>query len=80
MYGIGATIGPFAASAVITGLGYRGLFVFGAAVHLLLALYSIIRVNRVDLTVPEETIAFSDALAATQTASRVYEETIDHEA
>jgi MFS family permease len=77
MYGIGATIGPFAASAVITGIGYRGLFVFGAATHLLLAVYAMTRVARVTLTTPEETIAFSDALAVTQTASQVYEEKID---
>ncbi len=76
MYGIGAIIGPFAASAIVTVLGYRGLFIFGAAVHLLLAVYAVYRVTRVTLTEPEEPIAFSDALAATQTVSQVYEETI----
>ena len=76
MYGIGATIGPFAASAVVTVLGYRGLFVFGACIHLLLAAYAVFRVTRATLTEPEEPIAFSDALAVTQTASQVYEESI----
>jgi MFS family permease len=79
MYGIGATVSPFAASAVTTGLGYRGLFVFCAAIHLLLALYSMLRVARVALTEPEEKTAFSDAIAATQTISQVDEETIQHD-
>ena len=79
MYGIGAIVGPFAASAVITGLGYRGLFIFSTTVHLLVALYAIIRVTRVALTEPEEKTAFSDALAATHTVSQVYEETIQAE-
>jgi MFS family permease len=79
MYGIGATIGPFAASAVVTVLGYRGLFVFGAAVHLLLAAYAVFRMTRATLTEPEEPMAFSDALAVTQTASQIYEETIQQE-
>lgn len=79
MYGIGATVGPFAASAVIAWLGYRGLFAFGATIHLLLALCAIVRVTRVTLTEPEETISFGDALAAAQTASQVYEETIQRD-
>lgn len=79
MYGIGATIGPFVASAVITLLGYRGLFVFAATIHLLLASYALLRVTRVPLTVPGEPIPFGEALAATQTVSQVYEESIHHE-
>ena len=79
IYGLGATIGPFAASAVITLVGFRGLFAFGAAIHLLLAGYAILRMTRVPLTAPEEAIPFSDALAATQTASSVYEETIQQD-
>jgi len=79
MYGIGATVGPFMASAVITVIGYRGLFVFGVAIYAALALYSLIRVSRVAREVPAEPIAFGDALTATQTASQVYEETIHQE-
>ena len=79
MYGIGATVGPFAASAVATIIGYRGLFVFAVAVHVLLTVYAMLRMTRVTLTRPEEAIAFSDALAASQTASQVYEETIQQD-
>jgi MFS family permease len=79
MYGIGATVGPFAASAVIAWLGYRGLFAFGATIHLLLSLYAMVRVTRVTLTEPEETMSFGDALAAAQTASQVYEAAIQRE-
>ena len=79
LYGIGATVGPFVASAAVTVVGYRGLFAFAAGVHLLLAGYALVRMARVTLTQPEEAIAFSDALAASQTASQVYEETIQQD-
>jgi MFS family permease len=79
LYGLGATIGPIAASAVLSVVGYRGLFAFGAAIHMLLAAYAILRMTRVSLTVPEEAVPFSDALTASQTASQVYEETIQED-
>ncbi len=74
MYGIGAIIGPFIASTVMTIRGPGDLFVFGAVVHLLLALYALFRILRRGPQDLDEPITFNDALAATQTASLVYEE------
>ena len=74
MYGIGAILGPFLAPAVMGLIGTAGLFVFTAAVHLLLGLYIIFRITRRTPVPDEEQIPFVDALASTQTASNVYEE------
>lgn len=74
MYGAGSTVGPFIASAVMAVLGSGTLFLFGAIAHALLALYAGFRVFRRGEMDLEEPITFSDALAATQTASLVYEE------
>ncbi len=74
MYGVGAIAGPFIASAVMTVRGPGDLFLFGAAIHLLLAIYAVIRVVWRGPQELEEPITFSDALAATQTASLVYED------
>lgn len=78
MYGIGATIGPIAASATMTLYNSSGLFVFTAAIHVLLALFAVYRVLRRRRRHVVHTIAFSDALATTQTASPVYEDEISH--
>ena len=74
MYGAGAIVGPFIASALMTIRGPGDLFLFGALVHAVLALYAIFRVVRRGPQDLDEPITFSDALAATQTASLVYEE------
>ncbi|MEL7186171.1 MAG: MFS transporter [Pseudomonadota bacterium] len=74
MYGIGSTIGPFMASAVMAVLGAGTLFLFGAIAHALLACYATIRVFRRGDYELDEPITFSDALTATATASLVYEE------
>jgi MFS family permease len=73
VYGIGATIGPFAASALITLRGADGLFVFTAAVHILLVGFVGYRFFKEGKQAIQP-IAFSDALSAAQTASQVYEE------
>ena len=76
MYGIGATIGPFIASALMT-FGEAGyLFVYAAISHGVLAVYILFRTTQTDLADIDHPIAFSDALAATQTASPIYEEEI----
>lgn len=79
MYGIGATIGPFAASAVMTLQGTGSLFLFTALVHAALVAYVMIRFfsRRTQAT---QQIAFSDALSAAQTASQVFEEDIHPQA
>ncbi len=75
MYGIGATIGPFAASALMTLQGAGSLFLFTTLVHVALVAYVMIRFLR-RRTQATQQINFSDALSATQTASRVFEEDI----
>jgi len=79
MYGIGATIGPFAASAVMTLQGTGSLFLFTALVHAALVAYVMIRFfsRRTQAT---QQIAFIDALFAAQTASQVFEEDIQPQA
>ncbi|MGB5448006.1 MAG: MFS transporter [Woeseiaceae bacterium] len=79
MYGIGATIGPFAASAVMTLQGTGSLFLFTALVHVALVAYVMIRFMR-RRTQATQQIAFSDALSAAQTASQVFEEDIHPQA
>jgi MFS family permease len=74
MYGIGAILGPFVAPAVMSLAGARGLFVHTAGVHLLLLAYIVIRFRRRVAAPEEEHRPFAEALAATQTASSVYEE------
>jgi MFS family permease len=74
MYGIGATIGPFIASALMT-FGEAGyLFVYAAVCHGLLAIYILFRTTQSDAADIDHPIAFSDSLTATQTASHIYEE------
>ena len=78
MYGIGAILGPFMASALMTLTDASGLYLFSGAVHLLMALYVGHRMLRRDSTPEEQHIAFSDALTTAVTASQVYEEEIHH--
>jgi MFS family permease len=74
MYGIGAIAGPFLAPIVMGILGPRALYLFGAAIHLLLLTYVIYRGSRRSPAPEEDHLPFSDSLASTQTASHIYEE------
>jgi MFS family permease len=76
MYGIGAIIGPFLASTMMTVADPRALFLFTAIVHLLLVIYSFQRLFRRKSSPAAQHISFGDALAATQTVSQVYEEEV----
>lgn len=75
MYGIGATIGPFLASTLMTWQDAGGLFLFTSFTHAMLVAYVAIRFVR-RRNHAEQKIAFGDALSAAQTASQVYEEEI----
>lgn len=77
-YGIGAVVGPFAASALMTMIGGIGLFAFTAAVHLALILYVFKRLAEKRQVVAENQMTFVDALATAHTASQVYDEEIQH--
>jgi len=74
MYGLGAVIGPIAASAFMAWLSERALFLFAALAHLSLATYVVLRSLRRDPVKPSEHTDFSDALASVITASTIYEE------
>jgi MFS family permease len=45
-YGLGASLGPLIASAVMGGVGPRGLFIYSATVNALLVLFGIYRMRR----------------------------------
>jgi MFS family permease len=77
LYGIGAIVGPFIASGVMTTTGPAGLYTFTGIVHLGMVLFVIYRMIRREST-DEHHIAFGDALATAHTASQVYEEEIQH--
>jgi MFS family permease len=76
MYGIGAIGGPFIASLAMQWLGSGGLFLYTAAIHVLLLGYIAFRFFKREPMQEEEHRKFVDALAGTQTASHVYEDEI----
>jgi MFS family permease len=76
MYGIGATVGPFIASTLISATDFTGLFLFSGIVYALLAATALARaVGRRDVMI-DEPVAFRRSLAAARTASQVYEEEV----
>ena len=77
MYGIGAIVGPLMASVVMSWAGPSGLYLFTALVHGAMLAYIGIRLLRHPRESGDEHGAFSESLAATQTASRTYEEEIE---
>jgi len=79
MYGIGATLGPLFASAVMTAGSAQALFLYTFLIHLLLAGFVLFRRFVRGGAPSEQHIPFGDALAATQTASPVYEDEIAHD-
>ena len=79
MYGIGAIIGPFLASAMMTLGSVSDLFLFTAMIHLLLALYVVSRSLQKGQSTSADHKPFSDALASTQTNSQIYEEELERE-
>jgi len=79
MYGVGAIAGPFLASLAMQATGPGGLFLYTAVVHLGLLAYVAFRFIRRVPVPEEEHRKFVDALAATQTASHVYEDEISEQ-
>lgn len=78
MYGVGATLGPFIASAVMTLTDTAGLYLFTGAMHFAMVVFVGHRMLRRESMPEEQHIAFGDALATAVTASQVYEEEIQH--
>jgi len=77
MYGIGAIIGPFIASALMTFGSAGHLFLFTGIVHLLLAVYVVTRRFIRPQPASFEHKPFSEALASTQTKSQVFEDELE---
>ena len=77
MYGIGAIIGPFVASTMMTFGSPGYLFLFTGLVHLLLVIYVLTR--RLIREQPEvvDHKPFIEALASTQTKSQIYEDELE---
>ena len=80
MYGAGAVIGPIVATVVISMTDYAGLYILTAGVHVLLAVYVLLRIVRRSSAPQDHHIPFGDALATAHTASQVYEEEFLHNA
>lgn len=78
MYGIGAIVGPFVASVLMSSAGAIGLYAYMTVIHTGLAIYVGYRMLRRESLPEEHHLSFSDALATAHTASRVYEEEIHH--
>ena len=79
MYGLGAIVGPFVASTMMTLRSVGDLFLYAAICHALLAILVVERGWRHEPGTTDHSMAFADALAATQTSSHVYEEEIVQE-
>jgi MFS family permease len=75
MYGLGATVGPIIAAVFLTATNAGMLFLYCTIVHLLLVAFVLYR-RLVQRAPSEHPVPFADALAATQTASPVYEDEI----
>lgn len=80
MYGIGAIVGPFVASTLMTLSGATGLFLFTGIAQLSLVIFALFRAAKRDASPVEQHIAYGDAVATAHTASHVYEEEIQQQA
>lgn len=78
VYGVGAIVGPFMASLLMTWQGASALFLFTGIIHILLIIVVIIRFLR-ERNEAKQPVHFGDALSAAQTASQVYEEEMHHQ-
>ncbi len=73
LYGFGAVGGPLLAALMMGAMGAKGLYVFSAAVHLLLFAYVGMRARKRLPALIQHRSGFGDALTGAQTASAVYE-------
>jgi len=74
VFGIGAISGPFLASAVMTLVGSKALYLYTALAHVLFVLYTVGRTFKRGEAPDSQQVAFGDALTAAGTASQLYEE------
>lgn len=76
MYGIGATIGPFVASALMTATNFTGLFLFAAGIYALLLIIALVRAVIRRGVLIRDPVSFRSSLAAARTSSQVFEEEV----
>lgn len=79
LYGAGAVVGPFIASAAMSASGGAGLFAYTAAAHAAMAGFTLFRASRRDVAPEARHVEFADAMAATHTKSRVFEREVERE-
>ncbi len=72
-YGIGATLGPLIASAVMGGIGPRGLFIYSATINVLLVLFAIYRMRRRATKTKEERTGIINLPGGQFTAGKLYD-------
>lgn len=70
-FAIGAAIGPLFASAAMSAWGQSSLFLYTAAVHVLLITFTIYRMTRRDTVAEEDRGEFADASVMAQTVATV---------
>ena len=80
MYGVGAILGPFLASGIMTLTGPAGLYVFTGISHLAMVVFVAYRMLRRESSGEDHHMPFGDALATAVTASQVYEEELQQQA
>ena len=78
IYGTGAVVGPFTASALMAWIGPAGLFVYAAAINLLLGAFALYRMTRRDARPKAEQGAFV-ALPATSAVFKGLDPRVDSE-
>ncbi|MHB9878458.1 MFS transporter [Pacificimonas sp. ICDLI1SI03] len=71
LYGIGAVVGPIAASVLINASSLDALFAWTLGVHLVLLAFTMFRMTRRAPVADEEQTQFAKALIVTQTASPI---------
>lgn len=80
MFGAGAVIGPFAASAMMTMTDSSGLYALTGIAHAAVSLYVLSRIFLRTSAPADQHINFGDALATAHTVSQVYDEEIQYQA
>lgn len=71
VFGVGAVAGPVIASLVSGRFGNQTLFLYTAAIHTLLVLFTLWRITRSARTAADERVRFTESIIAAQTVSSV---------
>ena len=80
IFGIGAVIGPFAASCVMTAASHRALFLYTAGVHALTAVFALYRSRQTTALPPEDRMDFVGVAPSSPTVFEIDPRTPDLQA